>query len=40
MHTGGIVKKRKEDLQGVLVKVGDFVNFKGFLVEFLKNRSS
>ena len=28
------------NLQGVLVKIGDFIKFKGFLVEFLENRHS
>ena len=28
------------DLQGVFVKSGDFIKFKGFLVEFLENRRS
>ena len=32
--------KDKRDLQGVFVKIGDFVKFKGFLVEFLENRRS
>ena len=28
------------DLQGVFVKIGDFIKFKGFLVEFLENKRS
>ena len=31
---------KKEDLQGVFVKIGDLIKFKGFLVEFLQNRRS
>ena len=31
---------RQVDLQGVFVKIGDFIKFKGFLVEFLENRRS
>ena len=27
-------------LQGVFVKIGDFIKFKGCLVEFLENRRS
>ena len=27
-------------LQGAFVKIGDFIKFKGFLVEFPKNRRS
>ena len=32
--------QRQVDLQGVFVKIGDFIKFKGFLVEFLKSRRS
>ena len=32
--------QRRVDLQGVFVKIGDFLKFKGFLVEFLENRRS
>ena len=32
--------QRQVDLQGVFVKIGDFIKFKGFLVEFLENRRS
>ena len=28
------------DLQEVFVRIGDFIKFKGFLVEFLENRRS
>ena len=38
VHTRCIVKK--EDLQGVFVKIGEFIKYKGFLVEFLQNRRS
>ena len=32
--------KRQVDLQGVFVKIGDFIKFKGLLVEFLENKRS
>ena len=32
--------QRHVDLQGVFVKIGDFIKFKGFLVELLENRRS
>ena len=32
--------KRQVDLQGAFVKIGDFIKFKGFLVEFLESRRS
>ena len=32
--------QRQVDLQGVFVKIGDFIKFKGSLVEFLENRRS
>ena len=31
---------KEEDLQGVFVKIGDFIKFKGCLVKFLQNRRS
>ena len=31
--------QRRVDLQGVFVKIGDFIKFKGFLVEFLENKN-
>ena len=31
---------RQVDLQGVFVKIGDSIKFKGFLVDFLQNRRS
>ena len=37
VHTRGVVKKG--DLQGVLVKSGDFIKFKGILVEFLQEQA-
>ena len=37
-HTRCIVKT--SGLQGVFVKIGDFIRFQGFLVEFLENRRS
>ena len=39
MHTRCIIKTNKY-LQGVFVKIGDFIKFDGFLVEFLENRRS
>ena len=30
--------QRQAVVQGAFVKIGDFVKFKGFLVEFLENR--
>ena len=38
VHTRCIVKTG--GLQGAFVKIGDFIKFKGFLVEFLENRRS
>ena len=32
--------QRQVDLQGVFVKIGDSIKFKGFLVEFLENMRS
>ena len=32
--------QRPVDLQGVFVKIGDLIKFKGFLVEFLQNKRS
>ena len=32
--------QRQVDSQGVFVKIGDFIKFKGLLVEFLENRRS
>ena len=32
--------QRQVDLEGVFVKTGDFIKFKGLLVEFLENRRS
>ena len=32
--------QRQVDLQGAFVKIGDFIKFQGFLVEFLENRRS
>ena len=32
--------QRQAVLQGTFVKVGDFIKFKGFLVEFIENRRS
>ena len=32
--------QRQLVLQGVFVKIGDFIKFEGFLVEFLENRRS
>ena len=32
--------QRRVDLQGVFVKIGDFVKFKGLLVEFVENKWS
>ena len=32
--------QRQVDLQGMFVKIGDFIKFKGFLVEFLENKWS
>ena len=32
--------QRQVDLQGMFVKIGDFIQSKGFLVEFLENRRS
>ena len=31
---------RQVVLQGAFIKIGDFIKFKGFLVEFLENRRS
>ena len=39
VQTRGTVKK-KVVLQGVFVKIGGLIEFKGFLWEFLENRSS
>ena len=30
--------QRQAALQGAFVKIANFINFKGFLVEFLENR--
>ena len=39
MHTTCIVKT-SGFTRGVFLKIGDFIKFKGFLVEFLENRRS
>ena len=36
---GGLLEEQLR-VQGVFVKISDFITFKGFLVEFLENKPS